>query len=206
MGQISKRAKHPDAAAPAAGKELRSNHGAVAPREIPEGWLWLGQIGRPHGIKGAFFLKTQDNRVEWPGYESVLLGGNEKRVVKVEKAYVSGGKLVLQLQDGFSREAIEGYYNTHLFVARGQIDLSESEYLVVDLVGCQVIVEGREGIFGEVSAVHNFGAQENLEIVVYGRDSESIFYPFTNQFIVEFNSQTKTLVIKDEPVFLDEGK
>lgn len=185
---------------------VQSNHGVVAPPEVPEGLLWLGQVGRPHGVKGAFFLKTQDNRVEWPGYTTVMIGVQQARSAKVEKAYVSGGKLALQIEGLSSREQVESLYNGYLFVSRDQVKLDDSEFLVVDIVGSQVEIEGRVGVFGEVIAVHDFGAQETLEIKVKETGRGTIFYPFTEQFVLNFNPSNRAILLKDEPVFLDEGK
>lgn len=187
------------------GQSVRSNHGTVAPAVVPEGWLWLGQIGRPHGVRGAFFLKSQDNRSDWPGYEAVFVGAQAERPVRVEKAYLSGGKLALQLEGISSREQCESLYNAYLFVSREQIDLGDSEYLVVDIVGSQVHVEGRDGVFGEVIAVHDFGAQETLEIKPTVATRGTVFFPFTEHFVLDFDPAGRTILIKNEPVFLDEG-
>ena len=184
----------------------RSNHGVIAPQMVPDGLLWLGQLGRPHGVKGAFFLKTQDNRTEWPGYNSVYIGPQSAKASVVRKAYLSGGKLALQIEGIESREQAEALYNAYLFVSRNQVDLGVSEYLVVDIVGSQVEIEGRVGVFGEVISVHDFGAQETLEIKLNNASGGTIYYPFTEQFVVEFNPAKRMILLKDEPVFLDEGK
>lgn len=186
-------------------QRTRSNHGTTAPVSVPDGWLWLGQVGRPHGVRGGFFLKTQDNRVEWPGYTTVSVGTIKDAPRPVEKAYVSGGKLAIQLAGVTTREHAEELYNTHLYVSRDQVELAQSEYLVVDIVGCQVLVEGRSGVFGKVVAVHDFGAQETLEIELVETCRDTVFFPFTDAFVVEFDAAKKMIVIRDEPVFLDEG-
>jgi 16S rRNA processing protein RimM len=182
---------------------MRSNHGTQPPTEIPEGFLWLGQIGRPHGVRGAFFLKTEDHRSDWPGYSRVLVqstaGG---QLHEVEKSYVSGGKLAVQLAGIASREACEALYNAHLFVARSEIRTEQDEFVVGELTGCKVFVEGRSGVFGKIVAVHNFGAQETLEIQKSGSD-ETIFYPFTDTFVLNVDEAAKTMTVRDEPVFLD---
>lgn len=184
---------------------MKSNHGAQRPDLVPEGYFWLGQVGRPHGVKGAFFLKTEDNRVEWPGYKQVLLKtpGQVDRPVVVEKAYVSGGKLALSLAGIGQREACESLYNAHLFVARSEIQKSEDEYIVGELVGCRVVVDGIEEPYGTVVAVHNFGAQETLEI--QRKDSEAtVLYPFLESFIVSVDEEKRVVIVKNEPAFLDD--
>jgi len=182
----------------------RSNHGTTPPITIPEGWLWVGQVGRPHGIRGAFFLKTEDNRVNWPGYKTLLLRNKQEKLVQVDKTYVSGGKLALQLLGLSSREEIEALYNSHLFVSRDEIKLEEQEYLVAELVGCDVFVEGRTGVFGSVVAVHDFGAQETLEIRRTTGEEDTVLYPFTEDFVIDVDEPNKKITVKDEPAFLDE--
>ena len=182
----------------------RSNHGTTPPSTIPEGWLWVGQVGRPHGIRGAFFLKTEDNRVNWPGYKTLLLRNKQEKLVQVDKTYVSGGKLALQLLGLNSREEIEALYNSHLFVSRDEIRLEEQEYLVAELVGCDVFVEGRTGVFGSVVAVHDFGAQETLEIRRTTGEEDTVLYPFTEDFVIDVDEPNKKITVKDEPAFLDE--
>ncbi|MEN9528332.1 MAG: hypothetical protein RI932_205 [Pseudomonadota bacterium] len=181
----------------------RRNHGATPPPQTPEGWLWLGQVGRPHGIRGAFFLKTEDNQVNWPGYKNLLLKSSPERRVKVENTYVSGGKLALQLESVNSREICEALYNTHLFVSRSEIKLEKDEFLVAELVGCKVNIEGREGVFGHVVAVHNFGAQENLEIQPVNASADTILFPFVEAFVVAVDESGRSITLKDEPAFLD---
>jgi 16S rRNA processing protein RimM len=182
---------------------MRSNHGTQAPERIPEGFLWLGQVGRPHGVRGAFFLKTEDNRTDWPGYKQVLVKSSTgEQLMAVEKSYLSGGKLTLQLTGIDSREACENFYNAYIFVARGEITTTADEFVVGDLIGCSVAVEGREGIYGRVVAIHNFGAQENLEIEKSG-SSDTVFYPFTDDFIINVDEEGKIITVKDEEAFLD---
>lgn len=182
---------------------MKGQQSTLGPENTPDGYLWLGQVGRPHGVRGAFFLKTQDNRSDWAGYRQVLLrSGKEEKLILVEKSYLSGGKLALQLEGINNRELCESLYNAELFVARAEIRTTEDEYVVADIVGCAVEVEGRAGLFGTVVAVHNFGAQETLEIKKNDSD-DTIYYPFIEPFVSEVNQAVKKITIKDEPAFLD---
>lgn len=182
---------------------MRSNHGTQSPQTVPDGYLWLGQVGRPHGVRGAFFLKTKDNRSDWPGYKQVLLQKNDdSQLLAVENSYLSGGKLALQISGIKSREACDELYNAHLFVARSEILTTQDEYVVGDLVGCRVEVEGRDGVYGTVIAVHNFGAQETLEIEKCGSE-DTIYFPFLDEFLILVDEQNGLVVVKDETAFLD---
>jgi 16S rRNA processing protein RimM len=158
-------------------------------------------------VRGGFFLKTEDNRVEWPGYASLLLQSKQgEQQLRVTNSFVSGGKLALQLAEINSRESVEALYNAHLFVARSLVKREAEEYLVADLIGCAVHVEGRAGVYGHVIAVHDFGAQENLEIQPLEAGRESILFPFTASFVLNLDEEAKVMTVKDEPAFLDEHK
>lgn len=184
---------------------MRSNHGtSMQPDKIPEGYVWLGQVGRPHGVKGAFFLKSVDQRQDWPGYRQIMIQTPQTPIkLNIEKAYQSGGKLVLQPIEWKTREDCEFSYNAHLFVSRELIQTSAEEYLVGEIVGCEVRVEGRAGVFGIVVAVHNFGAQETLEIQ-RAETQGTILFPFLEQFVLSVDQKTRTILVQDEPAFLDE--
>ena len=81
-----------------------------------KGFIQFAQVGRPHGLKGAFFLKTEDKRTEWDGYKKLLVetpnGFIEKKVLKT---YLSGNALAIVLDGFINRNDIEPLYNKKIF-------------------------------------------------------------------------------------------
>jgi len=156
--------------------------------------LFIGKIGKPHGVKGAFFLNSPDRRTSWEGPREILIisanNPNEVLPAKLEQTFVSGGKLAISLQGVSSRNAIEAKEGDSIFVElphsqSGQVARNqnqEEEFLVNDLLGCQVVENG--DVIGKVIQVFNTGAQENLEIELL--DGKSTFYfPFTETFVLK---------------------
>jgi 16S rRNA processing protein RimM len=173
-----------------------------------EGWIAFGQVGKPHGLSGAFFLHTPDRRTAWDGYKKIQLeveGGFAP--IKVTKSYVSGGTLVLQLQELGDRTAVEAFAQARLFVHRSEIAVAEEEVLVADLQG--LIVKDENGrTLGTVRRVVSFGAQDNLEIEVPGR-KEPVLYPYLDAFVLNLDGAAKTITVRYEEAFfegLEEGQ
>jgi 16S rRNA processing protein RimM len=138
-----------------------------------KGFIQFAQVGRPHGLKGAFFLKTEDKRTEWDGYKKLLVetpnGFIEKKVLKT---YLSGNALAIMLDGFINRNEIEPLYNKKIFVHKNEIQLNNDEYIVGNLIGFKVYTE-EKGFIGVVKGVSSYGAQDNLEI--YMNDSKKTF-------------------------------
>ncbi|MBX9839938.1 MAG: hypothetical protein K2X69_16675, partial [Silvanigrellaceae bacterium] len=107
-----------------------------------KGFIQFAQVGRPHGLKGAFFLKTEDKRTEWDGYKKLLVetpnGFIEKKVLKT---YLSGNALAIMLDGFINRNEIEPLYNKKIFVHKDEIQLNNDEYIVGNLIGFKVYTE-----------------------------------------------------------------
>ena len=172
-------------------------------------WIAFAQVGRPHGLKGAFFLKTSDRRTAWDGYQNLILQTREgEKPIQVTKAYISGGAVAVVTNLFATREQVEEVYDAALLVHRSEIQTQADEYVVSDLLGLKVFASGAaEGgkELGEVVAVVNFGAQENLEIKLTGTN-RTIYFPFIEAFVTKIDSVNRTLEIVYAPEFFDEGK
>jgi 16S rRNA processing protein RimM len=169
---------------------------------LENGWISFAKVGRPHGLSGAFFLKTEDRREKWDGYKNLYLEHGKTAVpVHVKNAYQSGGKLALEISAFNSREAVAAGYDKTLYVHRREINLKDDEYLVHDLVGMKVFCEGR-GEIGKILSVSNYGAQENLEIdLLNGKGS--ILFPFIDAFVKKVDNEARTIEIMNVEAFIE---
>jgi 16S rRNA processing protein RimM len=167
------------------------------------GYIQFAQIGRPHGLKGAFFLKTEDKRTEWDGYKTLLIetpqGFIEKKVLK---NYLSGNALAIVL-DGFeNRSHIEPLYNKKIFVHKDEIHVKEDEYIVGTLIGYKVYSEDK-GFIGTIQGVSSYGAQDNLEILVEKSNKISLF-PFIDTFVKRVSDSEERVDIIYVPEFFED--
>jgi 16S rRNA processing protein RimM len=169
-----------------------------------DSWIDIGVLTRAHGLKGGIFLKANDRRTEFGDYPRILLTSpTQSREYFVKESYVSAGQPVLVLEGVTSREAAEALLHCRVSVSREDIVEDEDDVLVGDLIGLKVVAEGK-GEIGEVVAVVNYGAQENIEIRMEGRKSTAVF-PLLDEYVNEIDIEKGIISIQYVPEFLEEN-
>jgi 16S rRNA processing protein RimM len=155
----------------------------------------LGVSGKPHGIKGGFLFKLNNNE------ESVLIKGavvylypsnkdssipesGEKLTIKS----ISFGNKVICYFDGVTdRNIVEAMLPFGIYYPREDFpDLDDGEFYISDLMGLKVISpEGEE--LGLVDSHYDNGFQVILCVVVKGKKIE---LPFVENFFPEINIES----------------
>jgi len=125
----------------------------------------VARIGAAHGVRGEVRLWsfTQDPAAV-AGYGPLETEDGMRRF-KIESLRALKDHFVARLAGIDSREAAEALRNTDLFVPRERLPSIEEPdtFYHADLVGL-VALTADGGEFGRVTAVHNFGAGDILEI------------------------------------------
>jgi 16S rRNA processing protein RimM len=116
----------------------------------------IGRVGRPHGVRGAFFVEGPSRREDAFAVGAVVLAGGEPATV-VSSTRGSGGRPVIKLD----REVERG---TELAVERSALPpLDEDEFYAFELVG--LTVEQEDGrVLGRVREVLEYPANDVLEL------------------------------------------
>lgn len=97
----------------------------------------MGRVGRPHGTRGAFTVSDPTDRSEVfvPG-RRMLIGEREVEVLGVQGTAAHPILTVAGIAD---RTAADGLRGEGMAVPRDALGaLEEGEFLVADLVGCEV--------------------------------------------------------------------
>lgn len=122
---------------------------------MPSDSVVVGRVGKPHGLKGAFFVdeaSTDPNRFAVAA--ELWVNGEIARVVESKR---SGGRVVIRLDIAAER-------GTPLCVPRSALPpTDEDEYYVADLIGLEVEEEGGRGL-GRVVAVQPYEANDVIEL------------------------------------------
>lgn len=112
--------------------------------------LRIGRIGRPHGNEGAFTVSEATERLDLlDAGRRVLVGGREAEI-----AWRKGTpqRPLVKLEGVDGRAGVEALRGETISVPREEIGtLAQGEYLVDDLIGCEV-VDGTQhvGVVGDV--------------------------------------------------------
>jgi 16S rRNA processing protein RimM len=153
----------------------------------------MAVIGAPHGVKGELRVRSFTGDPMALGDYGALVAGDGRRftvaAIRPQKDVV-----VVRFAEVADRTAAEALTGTELFVDRSALPagLDQDEFYVADLVGLAVEdLEGRS--LGRVSAVHNFGGGDIVEIVGEGRGT--VMVPFTVAAVPAVDLKAGRLVV-----------
>ena len=143
----------------------------------------MAVIGAPHGVRGEVRVKTfTADPLSLSDYGP--LNSEDGRVFTIAALRTGKTTLVVRFREITSREAAEAANGTQLYVDRSTLpdDLADEEFYHTDLIGLAVRDEADNEI-GTVTAVHNFGGGDIIELALPGR--RTIMAPFTLAAIPE---------------------
>jgi 16S rRNA processing protein RimM len=108
-------------------------------------WLRIGQLGRPHGVRGAVHVRL-DNP-ESDAFETLthlrLVQGKDARLFEIGEVSPRPKDVVVTLAGINSREAAQLWTGATVYAERSSLPpLEPGEYYLADLVGATVVALG----------------------------------------------------------------
>ncbi len=165
--------------------------------------LCIAVVTGAHGVHGNLRLKafTQDP-LAILGYKAMKTEAGESYKVKNARVH-KADSIIVKFEDVTTRDKAEAMKGTKLYIQRSELpDLEEEEFYHADLVGLKVHdLSGK--CIGNVTALHNFGAGDLLEIVI-GENSDPQMISFTKVYVPEINIKAGHVVVDMTQVSLDE--
>jgi len=165
---------------------------------VPPKTILLGVIIGAQGIRGEVKVKTFTGDPEAIGDYGPLGDARGDRLFRLKVHRLAKGDVVVASIKGIGdRNAAEALKGTELYVARDALPRPEpGEFYYTDLVGLKAVTTaGRE--LGAVSAVHNYGAGDMLEVKTEG--GRSAMVPFTDAAVPEVDIAGGRVLV--EPAF-----
>ncbi|HEY5346959.1 MAG TPA: ribosome maturation factor RimM [Rhizomicrobium sp.] len=164
--------------------------------------ILLAAIIGAQGLKGEVRVKTFTQSPDALTRYGALHDKDGRSFTITALRVAKPGEAVMALAGVISREAAEALKGTELFVAREALPApGEEEFYHADLVGLRAEDElGR--MLGTVSALHNFGAGDVIEIV--RADGDHIHLPFTRETVPVIEIAKGRIVIA-MPEFVETG-
>lgn len=158
-------------------KKTRSPEGSAAP-------VIVARVARAHGIRGGLLVESETDEPEalfQPGRRLLVLDPSPEAPdeLAVVVARPHSGRWLLEVDGLDDRDAARRLRGALLAVPRDELpDLAEADYLLGDLIGCEV-VEG-EALLGQVTDVLDLPAGPMLVLVADGRER---LVPFDAGFV-----------------------
>jgi len=149
----------------------------------PKNPIQMAVIGAAHGIRGELRVKTFTGDPLALGDYGPLYA-KDGRAFEVIDIRPANTVVVVRFKGVNDRNAAEALAGTELFIDRAALpeEGEDDEFYHADLVGLTVQDETGEAI-GKVSAIHNFGAGDILEVTVGGR--KGVLIPFSRSAVPE---------------------
>ena len=156
--------------------------------------ICIARIGAAHGVRGAVKLWTfTEDPLAVLRYGTLATQDGTRQFV-VTHAREAKGHLVATLKGIATRDDAERLNGIELYIARDKLPATdEGEYYHADLVGLAAVNVTGEPL-GRVTAIHNFGAGDIVEIAP--PHGAPMLLPFTNAVVPTVDLAGGRLVIE----------
>jgi 16S rRNA processing protein RimM len=145
---------------------------------MTEEMICVGAIAGAFGVTGEVRLKSFCTEPTDIGSYGPLTSEDGAQVFKITLTRPVAGGLGAKIAGISTKEAADALRGTSLFVPRSKLpSLPDDEYYHADLIGLDAYDTGGV-LLGKVSAVHNHGAGDILEISPV-RHKSALLLPFT---------------------------
>ena len=140
----------------------------------------VAQIGAAHGVRGEVRLRSFTQEPSDVTSYGPLESEDGARRFEIEALRPAKDHFVARLKGVADRDAAEALTNIRLYVPRDRLPPTEDDetFYHADLIGLAAVTEGGAPL-GTVTAVHNFGAGDVIEIAPAG-GGEALLVPFTD--------------------------
>ena len=157
-------------------------------------------IVNTHGLRGDVrALYYADSPDFFDSVEYVTTDKGEK--LYFENVRVQKGALLVKFRGVDTPEAAEALRGRECYVEKNQLsELSEGEYYIVDLIGCDV-TDG-ERVIGTVKDVYRAGAGEMMEVGL--PTGKTALIPFVDAFVKEVDLEKRTVSVQLIEGLIDE--
>ena len=144
-------------------------------------YVVIGQVGRPHGLGGSFFVSGREGPIE-SSYSELLIGPtlSNAKPTRIEGSTMQGGRPLLKCSLASDRDAASALTGSLIFAARSDIEATRGDGLLwSELEGAQVF-DSQNTLMGRVHQVYNAGASDVVEVVQAGR---SVDIPLISDYL-----------------------
>ncbi len=168
-------------------------------------WVTLGQVAKPHGLEGGFYVKNgalEDSGLAY--METLFLGKSPNTSREFKKAWAHFGPKGwrLGLEGVQSRQDAAGLTHLDIFCKRSALkSLSPNQFYYSDLIGCDVYCQSEPNqVWGILTAVEPSAGADRLWIQT--KSGESVPIPALKTWITHIDIEARKMMIHPQGVIL----
>lgn len=156
-------------------------------------FLVIGQLGKPHGVRGEISFRILTDFPERIAPGKVIYIGDEKTPHPILQVRGGGERLILSFDGFFDRDQIALLRNELVFVRSDEIpDLDEGEFYLHDLLGLRVVTDdGRD--LGLLEEIIETGA--NDVFVVISDEGKEFLLPVIDDVVLAIDLEEETILV-----------
>ena len=157
--------------------------------------ICVAQIGAAHGLRGEVRLRSFTQDPAAVTSYGPLESEDGKRRFEIEALRPAKDHFVARLAGIKDRTAAETLTNLKLYVSRDRLPPTEDDetFYYADLVGLAAVTDDGAS-FGTVTAIHNFGAGDLVEIAP-AAGGEPVLVPFTEAAVPAIDLKAGRIVV-----------
>nr|WP_253197717.1 ribosome maturation factor RimM [Clostridium algidicarnis] len=166
--------------------------------EYVEDYLSVGQISKPHGIKGEVkVIPLTDDIKRFRKLKKVYIDGNEKVIVWCKMQI---DRVILKIEGIDTMEGAESLRNKYIQVKREEaVRLPKDSYFIADLLSCTVY-DTSENKIGKVYDVIKTGSND----VYWIKDEKEILIPALKDIVLDVDIDSHKIIIRPIKEWQDE--
>lgn len=124
-------------------------------------YIETGKIVGTHGVRGEMRAEPWcDTPDQLTKYKTLYLDNKGEKKLKIKASRVHKNIVLLTVDGVDTIEEAEKFRGKKIYLARKDLKLKKGEYLIVDLIGCQVYDAQTDEKYGEISEVSATGAND----------------------------------------------
>ncbi|GAV21277.1 16S rRNA processing protein RimM [Mariprofundus micogutta] len=163
-----------------------------------EALLHIGDILGPHGLKGTLTIYSYTRPAQAiAGYSCWWLGESAEtaKSFQVKRCWQHGKRMLAELDGITDCNSAEAFKGRKVWVRASEVTVEEDEFLWEDLIGCEVLQDENDELLGTVTALEEYGAQDNLLIRTPDDADEQgeWLIPFIEEVVVDVNIDESTI-------------
>lgn len=159
----------------------------------------IGQVVNVVGLKGELKVyHYSDYKERFEEFDNLYL---DQEHHLIEKVRYQGHMVILKLKGIDNRDAAEAQKNKDVFITEAELrELPEGTYYIKDMIGMTVTEQGA-GRLGVLIDVMKNTAQDLYEVEL--ENKKRIYIPVVDEFVLDINMESKTILVKLPEGLLD---
>lgn len=167
-------------------------------------FLEAGKIVGTHGVRGMVRIQPWcDSSEFFCQLKKLYTDKDGKDKLTVVKSSPHGNVVIASIKGIDSIEEAEKYRNKVVYMERSDAKLSEGQYFICDLLGCQVFDADSNDLLGVISDVSQTGANDVWHIK---KEGVEYLIPCIDEVVISVDIEEEKVIIRPlKGIFPDEN-